>query len=160
MTKRLSASRPRYFYSNWDVLCGEVLATILGPEETRNEPLAGVLVVGGALLGASGLAALVRSNIGAVNRKGKEWGIDNLAELVTSGGAVLGGILGLFGGNYVAQVLGKYVDESKLQALQNDLSRARRDFEEFKRDVVAKRISKQEQRSAVEHLFWKLTRAV
>jgi hypothetical protein len=157
-TSATTGQRPEGFYEEWPVFCREALAGMLSQSNSTDEILAAVLLAGGAVLGAGGLAAFVEKNRKAIDLKGKEWGIPGLSDLLVGGGAVLGALLGGLGGAMVARMLTGFTNETTVNALQARLTAARREFEELKRDRAAGRLSQAEHRSAVEYLYGRLLR--
>ena len=152
--------RPSGFYRNWPVFCREILSTHLRSNRNSDTAVATVILAGGAVLGATGLVALVQANKEAIAAKGKEWGVENLAAWLTGGGALVGALLGGFGGSLATRLLSKHAGDEQVTGMQGKLTHARREFEELKRDADSHRITRVEHRSAVEHLFWRATTAL
>ena len=143
--------RPDAFYSDWDNFCQEVLSVWV--KNKSGGALLAVLLGGGAVLGAGGLATLVAANQDYLDEKGKEWGVNNLSALLLGGGTLLGAVLGGLGG----ALLGKHLDKPESDDLQAQLEDARREYMTLKQDAEADLLPGDIHRLAVEHLFWKLT---
>ncbi|ADO75849.1 uncharacterized protein STAUR_8094 [Stigmatella aurantiaca DW4/3-1] len=119
--------------------------------------LAAVLLAGGAVLGAGGLFAVVRSNREVIDAKGKQWGVEGLSSIALGGGTILGAAVGTLGGALLNRTLGRHADRTKVDALQARLSRARREFESFRQDARNGLLNSVQHRLAVERLFLELT---
>lgn len=146
--------RPKGFYEDWTIFCTDALSLLL---EKQEELLAAVLLAGGAVLGASGMYALVKANREAVDAKGREWGIEELGSIALSGGTLLGAAVGGIGGAFLSRTLGRLADKEKVNQLQARLTMARREFEILRQDLKDGMMDDLQHRLAVERLFLELT---
>lgn len=150
--------RPIGFYTDWTVFCTEVLlASLRRQNDTDWLPV--VLLAGGAALGAVSMIGLIEANRDIVDRKGQEWGIENLSSLAKGGGALLGTALGGASGALLMRILSRHASAEKVDALSHRLNSARRDYEELNQDLQAGRMTRDPHMAAVEYLFWRLEQA-
>ncbi len=117
-----------------------------------------VVTAAGAILGGTGLIALVAANREVINAKGRKWGIDNLSTIAGVGGAVLGATVlgatvGGLGVAWLTRTLGRHADTKKVDALQERLSKARREFDTLHSERGRGRMSVVNHKLAVERLF-------
>lgn len=115
-----------------------------------------VLLAGGAALGALSMIRLIEANQEIVDRKGQEWGIEDLSSLAKGGGALLGTALGGAGGALLTRILSRHASAEKVDALSRRLSSTRREYEELPQDFEARRMTRAQHMAAVEYLFWRL----
>lgn len=152
-------ARPDGFLTDWSVFCQMLISTkltLLGLQDDRE--LATLLLAAGAVLGASGMMALVQKHHTLIDEKGKQWGIKDLGSLALGGGALVGAALGSMGAGLLSRILGRFADPQQVNVLQATLSTARRQFEEINQDLAAGRITTTQHRLAIERLYWSLTR--
>lgn len=150
--------RPAGFLTDWSIFCQALISTKLSrlrPQDERE--LATLLLAAGAVLGASGLIALVQRHRALIDEKGKQWGITDLGSLALGGGAVVGAALGGMGAGLLLRILSRFADPQQVNVLQASLATARRQFEEINQDRTAGRITATQHRLAIERLYWSLT---
>jgi hypothetical protein len=149
--------RPDGFYSDWTTFCIEALGTSLRNEQ-EGDWLPVVLLAGGGALGAAGMMQLVEANSDIVDRKGKEWGVNDLSAIAKGGSFLLGAALGGAGGMLLMRILNRHTDKESVDAYGHRLGLARREYEELLQDLTAGILAKEHHKAAVEYLFWRLQR--
>jgi hypothetical protein len=148
-------ARPKGFYSSWQVFCSEVVAARL--HDAPSDVAAALLLAAGAVLGGTGMLAIVAANAEAIDKKGKEWGIEKLSSIVGVGGALVGAAVGGLGVAWLTRTLGGRTDSAKVEREQAQLVRAKQEFEMLLAERTAGRLSLDHLKLAVERLFLSLT---
>jgi hypothetical protein len=144
-------TRPRGFYDDWSTFCEEALGGLI---KGRQEGMEVVLLTAAAVLGGSGLTALLLANRETLDAKGREWGVPNLTTLMSVGSVVLGaGVMAM-----VTRALSRRADTAKVDALQERLAAARREFEALRNDRKKGGVDAKRHEAAVEKLFAGLVR--
>lgn len=144
--------RPEGFYRDWDVFSRTLIGSVIsrtGEQAADSSRLASLLLASGAGLGAAGMVALVEANREAIERRGQEWGIPNLARLLQGVGAAFGG----FGGAMLTRMLSRQAKSEVVESIQDRLATIRRDFEGLVQDLEDGLHNKWNHRAAVEMLF-------
>ena len=155
MSKVNLPDRPKGFYRNWETFCQETVSHLVTSNPDGRLPV--ILLGAGALLGASGLVALIAANSDYIDEKGKEWGIDALGTLAMSGGGIIGAALGGIGGAMVTRLLSRYADADEVDNFQSKLEQAQQEFETLGQDLDGGFMKKKQHRREVERLFLRLT---
>lgn len=147
--------RPDGFYRDWTTFCIEALGTALRNEQ-EGDWLPVVLLAGGGALGAAGMMRLVEANSEIVDRKGEEWGIQDLSTVAKGGSFLLGAALGGASGILLTRILNRHTDKESVDTYGHRLGLARREYEELLQDLDAGIVGNEQHKAAVEHLFWRL----